>query len=349
VEIHQVLVGATYGDAITNEAMRLRSLLQRVCASEVFGVYIDPRLSDVQPLRLYTGGHDALLIAYTSIGQDELFRFLLSAREEIVLRYHSMTPPAELLPYDPEYARLLEAGREQVAALAPRASLGLAGSHFAEEELVQHGFEHTATCPLLISADRLLSMTPRTPRGLDRKEGPVVLFVGRIVPNKAVEEVLVAFHVLKTYHLTDARLVLVGGPQFPAYDRMLQALASELGLVDVHFLGRVDAAELAGVYRRADILVCLSRHEGFCAPLVEAMSFGVPVVAADSAAIGETLGGAGLLLDDRSPTLVAEAMHQAIVDRSLREALVARGRERLRDFAPDVVGAQWLRHIGELL
>jgi glycosyltransferase involved in cell wall biosynthesis len=350
LEIHQILVGAAYGDAITNEAFRLRRLLRAVCPSEIFAVYIDPRLPDVHQLRHYRGSTDGndLMIVYLSIGEEHLFRFVNARSEQIVLRYHSMTPAEEVEPYDPEYAKRLEKGREQVAALAGRTSLGLAGSHFGEAELVADGFGRTATCPLLVSADTLHSLTPQTPTALGQIDGPLVLSVGRVVPNKAVEEVLVAFHVLKTYQLPKASLVLVGGRQFPAYDSMLDALVGDLGLLNVHFLGGVTAAELAALYLRADALICLSRHEGFCAPLVEAMSFDVPVVAVDSTAVGETLGGAGCLLDDRSPSLVAEALFSVITDDRLRQRLITAGRRRLNDFAPDTVGAQWLRHLSSV-
>ena len=297
MHINQIIVGAAYGDAITNEALRLRKLLRRVCDSEIFAIYIDPRLDGICPLDSYRSHHDDdVIIAYVSIGNDELWSFLRSHTETLVLRYHSMTPAEEVAPYDPEYAKLLATGREQVRELAGRTALGLAGSHFAERELVTMGFERTATCPLLVSTDTLLALEARLPRGVPTTDAPLVLCVGRVVPNKAIEDVLIAFHVLKTYHLPSASLMLVGAPQFAAYQSMLDRLVEDLGLVDVSFLGRVRAAELAALYRRADVLLCLSRHEGFCAPLLEAMTFSLPVVAVNGTAIGETLGGAGLLL-----------------------------------------------------
>jgi glycosyltransferase involved in cell wall biosynthesis len=350
VRITQVIVGAAYGDAITNEALRLRRLLRRVCDSEIYAVLIDPRLADVRPLREYGAGTERdVIIAYVSIGNDELRRFLRSCVETLVIRYHSMTPAEEVLSYDPEYAKLLTDGLEHVQALAPRTSLGLAGSAYSKRELDAMGFERTATCPLLVSADTLLSLEPRLPEGMPATDSPLVLCVGRVVPNKAIEDVLIAFHVLKTYHLPSASLFLVGGRQFTAYQSFLGQLGKDLGLVDVRFLGRVPAPELAGLYRRARVLLCLSRHEGFCAPLVEAMAFGVPVVAVEGTAIGETLGGAGCLLDERSPTLIAEAMLAAITDSDLRERLVASGRRRVRELDPDRSAVQMLNVIGSVL
>jgi glycosyltransferase involved in cell wall biosynthesis len=96
-------------------------------------------------------------------------------------------------------------------------------------------------------------------------------------------------------------------------------------------VGSVSAEELAGWYGVADVFVCVSEHEGFCVPVVEAMGFGVPVVAFGAAAVPETVGDAGLVLGDKSPVVVAEAVRRVVVDSGLREELVVRGRRRAEE------------------
>jgi glycosyltransferase involved in cell wall biosynthesis len=81
------------------------------------------------------------------------------------------------------------------------------------------------------------------------------------------------------------------------------------------------------------VFVCLSEHEGFCVPLLEAMHHRLPIVAFASSAVPETLAGAGVLLPRKDPTTVAAAVHRVVTDPALREALVGRGAERLGDFA----------------
>ena len=97
-------------------------------------------------------------------------------------------------------------------------------------------------------------------------------------------------------------------------------------------------AALVSYYRGADVFVCLSRHEGFCVPLLEAMWHGVAVVALGSSAVPETLGGAGVVLPvgpdgGVTPAVVAAAVHRVVSDVSLREVLVARGRARVEEFS----------------
>jgi glycosyltransferase involved in cell wall biosynthesis len=184
--------------------------------------------------------------------------------------------------------------------------------------------------------DALLGVEPRPAlrRHLhETTQGPAVLFVGQILPHKAIERLVLAFHVLVTYLAPDAHLFLVGPKRTEAYAATLLRLIGSLCLAQVAMPGKVPAEDLAAYYERADLFVTLSRHEGFCIPLVEAMAFDVPIVASDAAAIPETLGGAGLLVPAKaSPTFVAETMASVLTDGPLRRHLVERGRRRLADF-----------------
>jgi glycosyltransferase involved in cell wall biosynthesis len=97
--------------------------------------------------------------------------------------------------------------------------------------------------------------------------------------------------------------------------------------------GSVPAGVLAAHYRAADAFVCLSDHEGFCVPLLEAMHHEVPIVAFASSAVPETLGGGGVVVDDKGPVTVAAAVHRVLGDQPLREALAAAGRARLAELS----------------
>jgi glycosyltransferase involved in cell wall biosynthesis len=81
-----------------------------------------------------------------------------------------------------------------------------------------------------------------------------------------------------------------------------------------------------------DVFVCLSEHEGFCVPVLEAMELGVPVVAYAAAAVPETLGGAGVLLDDKGPLVVAEAVDKAVRPGPARDHSCARPGRGLQFF-----------------
>ena len=78
--------------------------------------------------------------------------------------------------------------------------------------------------------------------------------------------------------------------------------------------------------------VSASDHEGFCVPVVEAMGHGVPVVAYAAAAVPETVGGAGLLLDSKQPLRFAAAVARVLEDGALRDRMAAEATRRLKDF-----------------
>jgi glycosyltransferase involved in cell wall biosynthesis len=289
---------------------------------------------------------------HSSIGEPDIQAFLESRSERLVIRYHNITPPSFFEPFDPEFARLLGIGRADLAALRGRTALAIGDSKFNEQELRDLGFKHTAAVPVLSSLRDLLSVKPVLPRTVPlprRHTDPMILFVGRIVPNKNQAALIQTFHVIKTYLEHDAYLGLVGGTSSARYRNLIDRYIKELALPDVTLAGAIPTAELATFYRRAGVFLCLSLHEGFCVPLMEAMAFDVPIVALDTSAVAETLGGAGLLLPEYSPTLAAEAVMSVLTDRSLRQELVQRGRHRLAELNPERSGAMFVEHLREVV
>ncbi|HET9444261.1 MAG TPA: glycosyltransferase, partial [Acidimicrobiales bacterium] len=203
--------------------------------------------------------------------------------------------------------------------------------------------------PLIVDVPALLDREPdaETARRLeDDWDGPMLLFVGQLLPHKRPDLLLEAFHVLQTYLVPEARLALVGPDRLQPYAVALRALAAELHLDRAALVGPVSTEQLVAYYRRADVFVTVSEHEGFCVPPLEAMAFGLPIVARDHGAVAETLGGAGLLLPpDAGATLVAEAMAALIEDHRLRADLVERGTTRLHAYDPERARTVLLEHL----
>jgi glycosyltransferase involved in cell wall biosynthesis len=162
-----------------------------------------------------------------------------------------------------------------------------------------------------------------------------VLSVGRLVPNKRFEDLILTFSYLKEFVRPDARLYLVGSTQkMDLYLEFLQTLMTRLDLSDVVFAGHVSTPQLVAYYRCASVYLSMSEHEGFGVPLLESMHFEVPVVAYKAAAVPETLGNSGVLITAKNHAAVAELIGLLVEDRDLREKITARQRERLRDFLP---------------
>jgi glycosyltransferase involved in cell wall biosynthesis len=353
MEIHQVLVVASSGDAVTKAALDLQTQLRRLGASEIFAGRVDPSLADcVRPLEVYDRYVDRtradLLVHHVSLGAESVLPFLRERSEPVALVYHDMTLGNQVAPDDPSFATLLESGREQLTGLADRVALAIADSERGAGELRALGYRQVVVSPPTVDAEALQGVVPDPDMEayLARLDGPKFLFVGELLPQNRPDWLLAAYHALVTYLEPRAHLLLVGSDRLERYRSALDSYVAELHLEHSHITGEVSVESLVACYRAADVFVTASEHEGFCSPLLEAMVFEVPVLARAFGVIPETLGGAGLLLDRGDGPLVAtEAMALLATDESVRADLVARGRRRLGELGHDETRSMLVGHL----
>jgi glycosyltransferase involved in cell wall biosynthesis len=175
---------------------------------------------------------------------------------------------------------------------------------------------------------------------------PYMLFVGTMEPRKNLERILLALRMLIETGADSHRLVIAGnrGWKNDAVHRLLQepAVASH---VDV--LGRVSNERLVSLYKNADFVVAPSLYEGFGLVVLEAMSFGVPVVTANTSSLSEVAGHAAILVDPADVDAIASAMRQLIEDRGLHHALSQRGLNRSQAFSWDQASDKTLEVLEE--
>ena len=162
------------------------------------------------------------------------------------------------------------------------------------------------------------------------QSGRHIVSVGRLAPEKRFDLLIRAFAMLRN-NLPDARLTIYGeGAERPA----LEALIAKHRLEGVVSLPGY-TSNLDKVHRSADIFVCTSRREGLGNAIIEAMARGVPVVSVDCPFGPKRLlrgGLVGRLVDDHSPTAIAEAMSHVLADQHLRAGFVEAGLEVARDY-----------------
>jgi glycosyltransferase involved in cell wall biosynthesis len=341
VNVHQLLSGAGPHDAITAEAIAFRSHFRRWgWEGHDYAARIAPGVdgSINSWARLSPESGDILLIHH-SAGTPRL-RELLALPNPKLLLYHNVTPPSWLWAQAPLVAAQCAIGHEQLPELIRAAHVIAADSEFNAAALRALGARETTMIPLLIDLDRL---GPRQRRPTPR--APTVLFVGRLSPHKRQDEVIRCFALYRRHHAPDARLVIVGDPITRHYAEFLRRLGDELAPGAVQIETGLSSGELGDRYRSADAFLCLSEHEGFCIPLLEAFHFGVPVIARPEGAVPETAGDAALLVEDGDRAVVAELLHLAITDEALRAELRRRAADRLRVFSPSAVAARLRRAV----
>jgi glycosyltransferase involved in cell wall biosynthesis len=344
--VHQILPAAAPHDAITDQALAWRALLRRWgYESELFAPHVYPGLMgtahalDRKGKRLANEGGVILHYAVWS----ETVEVALQASGPVGLYYHNITPGALLRDFSPITADLCDRGRAALALFRGRLESLIAVSSFNAADLREAGLGEAIVVPLLLD---LPSEVPRR----DPSREPVVLTVGRIVPNKRLEDVIKAFALYQRHHAPEASLVIVGSDLgFENYRHALDVLIARTGARGVYFTGKIPAQVRDALYLRADAYLSMSAHEGFCAPLIEALAQGVPVVARGAAAVPETLGGAGLLLDGTDLPLVAEALHELTSSRSTRKALYDAADQRLAELRPEVIAPRIRSALAPLL
>ena len=339
--LHQLLPSYARRDAIGSHALRIQSLLHRAgYASEVFATWRDDPPGPCQaPSALRARpGERTVLLYHLSTGSD-VAAVVAERSEPLVVDYHNITPHDVFGRWEPTIGPELAKGREQLAQLAGRAALAVADSAYNAAECKEVGYRRAEVAPILLDVDALVTEVDHAALqrlGDERaaRGGADWLFVGRLAPHKAQHDVVKAFAAYRRAYDPHARLTLVGGPSSHSYLTALEGCVGTLGLAGaVRIRGSVSAGELAAHYATADVFTCLSDHEGFCVPLLEAMAHGLPVVAFAATAVPETLGGAGVLLPRKDPATVAAACHRVATDRVLAERLAAAGRARLARFS----------------
>jgi glycosyltransferase involved in cell wall biosynthesis len=246
----------------------------------------------------YLSACDLLIVEYSQFYPLLLVLPLLAGgKPRVLFDYHGVTPPAMWGPHQREP---IEQGVRR-RGLVWCADAAIAHSRFAERELsAATGFpaERLFTLPHPVDTRQFCPATPRIDLRVRLGLGPatILLFVGRVAPNKRVPVLVQAL--ARLHHLVPPVHAIIIGATDDVYALEAERCrreAARLGVGDrLHFLGRVDDADLLDAYRSADVFVMPSAHEGFCIPVVEAMACGAPVVAARAGALPEVVASAGL-------------------------------------------------------
>jgi glycosyltransferase involved in cell wall biosynthesis len=340
--INQWVPAAHRGDAIGDGAGAVRDLLRaRGHVSELYALTVDDDMrAEVRPFDHADAPRGDVTILHFALPSPmtEAFGALEGVR---ILQYHNVTPSHFFAPYDPALSRIASIGRRELASLAGRVDLALGDSEYNRLELEALGFGRTGVMPIPVNTRRITEAPGRPALEKILNDGLTnILFVGRIVPNKRIEDHIRLAEHYKRYIDSYYRFIFVGRYDgLPRYFASIRALIAEYQMLPDRFLftGPVPDEELAAYFRTASAYVSLSEHEGFCVPLIEAMAADVPILAYAAAAVPETLGGAGVQFAPKDLEHAAELLSLLVYDDDLRSNVVAGQRRRLAAFSPAAI------------
>lgn len=341
MRIIQLLPTITYGDAVSNDALAIREIVQEMgYTTDIYAESIDERLKNLDLAQYYTKmpklTAEDVLIYHFSTGSALMKNILSHVPSRNIMIYHNVTPFEFFAPYNIDLATISREGLRDLVEIKDLFEYCLADSEYNKQDLLNAGYSCPVdVLPILI---RFSDYDKRQNHEIiDTYKGDGwtnILFVGRVAPNKKHEDIIKAFYYYKKHINKNSRLFLVGSyDDTETYYLRLQSYVKALGLDDVIFTGHVPFDQILAYYKLADVFVCLSEHEGFCIPLLEAMKFNVPIIAYDSTAISGTLGGAGILSDDKNPVLIAKLVDKVITDDIFRQNIIENEQARLEHFS----------------
>lgn len=351
MKILQLLPTLSYGDAVGNDVLALDDTLRRhgyeTC---IYAENIDKRIdkkivrnvSELKNLK-----ENDLILYHFSTGT-KLNLELKNFPCKIVMRYHNVTPYQFFEGYNPALTELCWKGREQLKALKNDIKYCLADSEFNKHDLEELGFScEIQVLPILIPFSDYEKEPDKTIIRRYKNDGYInILFTGRIAPNKKQEDIISTFYMYQKYYNPKSRLFIVGSYNgMSQYYSRLKDYTNKLNVNNVYFTGHIKFQEILAYYRVSDLFLCMSEHEGFCVPLVEAMFFNLPIIAYDSTAVGSTLGKAGVLIREKQPLETAGLINYILNHLELKEDMIQRGMERLKDFEHSKIEERFIKYI----
>ena len=349
--IHQVVGTLRSGSSISDYAVGLQAAFRSWgYRSTLYATHIPTSMRALaQPLHRLKprrDGTELVLLHYSM--RTEATEYVKKLGAPIILCYHNVTPPRYFGSLGGAIAESTEQTHEDLLAFIPYTRLALADSTYNSADLLKAGYRDVRVQPVYVS-NALLEVAPAPVATLEHAHGTKILFVGRLAPNKRCEDLVKALY---HYRQIDPRAVLflVGSAQDAGrYAEWLRNLIAMYDLEQaVEITGHVTASVLAAYYRQCDVFLCMSEHEGFCIPILESMRFGLPVLAYDSTAVPETMGGAGILLRQKAFPVIAELIHLLVVDQDFRSRVIRHQYGAADRFSPERVLTRFRSHVDNL-
>jgi len=334
--VEQFLPAFHYGDAIGNSTLALHEyLLKKGIESKIISLTIDENMEEFAThFKDYKENENSIKILHFAI-PSELTDFFLRINGKKVMIYHNITPPEFFIDFSDNLVRFTIEGRRHLERLNNCFDLSIGDSNYNVEELKDLNFKNVKKIPLMINLDEYKQDFNKPFFDLVKDDRKNIIFVGRISPNKKIEDLIKVLFYYKKYISPSVRLIITGKTNsLPKYFQAVRDLASRFLLTseDILFTGHIPFDELLSVYKLGDVFLSMSEHEGFCLPLIESSFFKVPVVAFNAGAVSETLNGSGLIFNDKKTELVAGLLENVINDEQIRKEMQKKQEELIASY-----------------
>jgi glycosyltransferase involved in cell wall biosynthesis len=344
--IYQIVETLNFGDAIGNDIVAIKHVIEEMgLETAIYANYVSPKVKEPGAFRIANMpklSEDDIVIYHMANGS-ELNTMVPELNCRKIMIYHNITPPEFFNIDNIAESQGCRKGLDDMEKIRGTFTSYIADSEFNKNDMIEMGYKanEIEVIPVIVPFDDY-EQTPDQTMVSELSDGMTnIVFVGRIAPNKKHEDIIRTFAYYKKHINPNSRLILAGSANTQGmYYGDLLSYIKELGVQDVVFPGHISFAEILAIYKTADVFLCLSEHEGFCVPLLEAMTFDVPVIAYEAGAVPETMGGSGIVVDDKNPVFLSRVINEVVNNQEMREAIIAAQRERLKHFQYDKIKHQ---------
>ena len=349
-------------DAVGIDAIaQYECLIKEHCEAYLFGTKntdasINPYTIAKSDLYKVIKQKSTLIIYHYSSYCEIAEKILKSAKCKIVLKYHNITPSAFFRNYSKKMSDITELGRKRIKRLIKNRQVHhyLADSEFNASELIDYGVQ-SGQLSIIAPFNRMqdfdnTAVNTELADGLS-KEGPTILFVGRIAPNKGLKHLISVISEYVKMYDRDIQLNIVGdiSPNFVTYFNEVDYLIKQKALQDVVFIRKkVSFQDLHTYYTHSDLFLLMSEHEGFCVPILEAQYHELPIIALDRSAVRTTLGPNQLIFETIDYPTIAAAIHVITHNSAMSLFLAKKGLRNLRKYNQETLEEKFLSTVSQL-
>lgn len=354
MRIIQILPVLAFGDAIGNHTLALAEAFTRHgYQNQIYAEQLDSRVSgkNIHEYREYVQQTGDIVLYHMSTNSS-LNRELCQYPGTKLMCYHNITPAEFFHGFHEQAEKGCMEARDDLVYMAGKFDGCVSDSLYNQQELEALHYDCPMTnIPILIPfQDYEKEPDAEVIRQYSEDGYTNILFVGRVVPNKKQEDLIEAFYYYQKYYNPKSRLIMVGS--FAGINRYVESLelyVDRIGVENVIFTGQISFAKILAFYRIADVFLCMSEHEGFCVPIVEAMYFRIPIIAYQSSAIGDTMGEGGVLLEQKEPLETAGMIHYLMTHPELCEKIKHNQAVCMERFEHDRVEAAYMEFMRKFM
>lgn len=341
MQVHQFVESITPGDAISNHAIEIQHMMRsHGITSEL---YVHHATRDMEHIAYLFSEYESkdpetVLLFHYSIYSDAFRFFSMIPRVTKGMIFHNVTPPEYFPKGDPFRKSHIEAAYKQMWNFNEVFDFAIADSTYNKTVLRQHNFMKSITViPPVINLDtkfgsyiKKLKKNNKHRKPSRTKNRKKIICISQILHHKKQDDVIKVFDIYNRFFNRESDLYIIGGYYASDFYQHVEVLAKRN--TNVHLTGKISQEDLTSHLMTADCALYLSEHEGFAVPVVEAMYFGLPVIAYNAGAVAETMGSGGILIDSKDFFAIAEILNHLLETPSLAKEISTSQKEELTRF-----------------